>query len=194
MPGTFPLSGVIVRHGSKAMWEAGIKIQQSHTYAGSSALAYLTATEILRELPGWFDRANRSGQMVRDLLGPVADGKFFRLYGQGLLWGGEFAKTVAATDLKAACHKEGVWPYIVESPSLGLMFLVRTVSVKVLPLFLPTLLRRSPRWASTGWPWGRRFCFRISPPMDIDEDQLREGLEGLVRVVNRLKAGLPEEA
>ncbi|CAK9096373.1 Acetylornithine aminotransferase (ACOAT) [Durusdinium trenchii] len=153
--GTFPLSGVIVRHGSKAMWEAGIKIQQSHTYAGSSALAYLTATEILRELPGWFDRANRSGQMVRDLLGPVADGKFFRLYGQGLLWGGEFAKTVAATDLKAACHKEGVWPYIVESPSLGLM---------------------------------------ISPPMDIDEDQLREGLEGLVRVVNRLKAGLPEEA
>lgn len=65
--GTFPLSGVLVLHGGKTLLEHGTKILQSHTYAGSSALAYLTAIEILTEVPRWFNRAAALGRVVRDL-------------------------------------------------------------------------------------------------------------------------------
>lgn len=65
--GTFPLSGVLVLHGGKTLLEDGAKILQSHTYAGSSALAYLTAIEILKEVPCWFSRAAALGCVVRGL-------------------------------------------------------------------------------------------------------------------------------
>ncbi|CAJ1368358.1 unnamed protein product [Effrenium voratum] len=145
--GTFSLSGVAVGHGSEALREAGARIQQSHTYAASSALAYLTATEILKELPAWYNRAKTLGQMVPELLAPL-DEKFFRVCGQGLLWGVELLKKVELTKLEEACYAEGVWPYIVASP-LG---------------------------------------FMITPPMDIEEVEFRQGVGALRRVLRRLGA------
>lgn len=56
-------------HGGELLLEGGKKIMQSHTYAGSSALAYLTAIEILKEVPRWFDRARDMGAVVRSLVG-----------------------------------------------------------------------------------------------------------------------------
>jgi len=145
--GVFPLSGVVILHGGNAL--AGAKLVQGHTYAGASTLAYLTATEILKTLPHWFGRANTLGCMVREILGPCEDDEFFRLYGQGFLWGGEFFNSkVVLKDVEEACHKKKVWPYIVASPHLG---------------------------------------FMITPPMDIDQEDFRQGLERLKDVIIMLR-------
>lgn len=146
--GTFPLSGVLVLHGGKTLLEDGAKILQSDTYAGSSALAYLTAIEILKEVPCWFSRAAALGCVVREILGPCQHDSFFQLHGQGLLWGGEFLDSkVVLKDFREACHEKKVWPYIV------------------------------PSW---------RLGFMISPPMDIDEHEFREGLQRLAGVILQL--------
>ena len=112
--GTFPLSGVAIRGGANALLESGQKVVQSHTYAGSSSLAYLTATQVLREVPAWLCNVKKLGELVIEVLGPLQDEKFFHLHGQGLLWGGELLGGSDLQRLKELCQKEAVWPYFVE--------------------------------------------------------------------------------
>eukprot|EP00439_Symbiodinium_sp_Y106_P050356 s6280_g6.t1 len=106
--GTFPLSGVAIRGGANALLESGQKVVQSHTYAGSSSLAYLTATQVLREVPAWLCNVKKLGELVIEVLGPLQDEKFFHLHGQGLLWGGELLGGSDLQRLKELCQKEAV--------------------------------------------------------------------------------------
>jgi len=141
--GSYPLSGVAIKKGSKALGKDGVKVVQSHTYSGSSSMAFLTATEVLKELPNWFDHARRMGGLVEDMLRDVNDGKFLQMKGQGLMWGGIFLehdhdrRQHALALFREECIVEGVWPYFV--------------------------------------PVG----FMMSPPMDIEESEFREGLTRL---------------
>eukprot|EP00931_Biecheleriopsis_adriatica_P103263 TRINITY_DN78122_c0_g1_i1.p1 TRINITY_DN78122_c0_g1~~TRINITY_DN78122_c0_g1_i1.p1 ORF type:complete len:482 (-),score=107.24 TRINITY_DN78122_c0_g1_i1:53-1474(-) len=153
--GTYPLSGVIVKSGASLLHGKGANVQQSHTYAGSSALAYLTAAEVIAELPRWFQHASNMGQVVQEVLGPLVDGKFLMLHGQGLMWGGEFispeedVRRKALEAMKQACKEERVWPY-----------------------FVP------------------RGGFMISPTLDIEEAQFRDGLHRLSRCLAKVKASV----
>jgi len=117
--GAYPMSGVVMKRGAKVLSEAGVQLVQSHTYAGSSELALMTARMVLNEVPKWFNHAAGMGQLVSEILGPFSDGKFVRLHGHGLMWGGEFVisdkkrRSDAARLFKKACEEEKVWPYFV---------------------------------------------------------------------------------
>lgn len=119
--GPFPMSGVAVKCGAATLG----KVVQCHTYAGASALALLTAREVLKELPAWFEHAARMGGVCAEILGPCADGHFLQVQGLGLMWGGLFAdpcaerRQLALGLLRIACSEEGVWPYFV--PAGGFM-------------------------------------------------------------------------
>ena len=69
--GTFPLSGVAIRGGANTLLESGQKVVQGHTYAGSSSLAYLTAAQVLREVPAWLCNVKKLGELVIEILGPL---------------------------------------------------------------------------------------------------------------------------
>jgi len=153
--GPFPMSGAVVRRGGEALGAANSKVVQSHTYAGSSSLALLTAREVLDELPKWFEHAKRMGEVVKEVLGPCSDGQFLQVNGLGLMWGGLFTasdekqRSRCLALLREACSEEGVWPYFV--PAGG---------------------------------------FMLTPPMDIEEPELREGLQRLVRSLRRVQQKL----
>lgn len=76
------------------------------------------------------------------------------------MWGAELH--CSEQQLVAACRAEGVWPYLVVHPQLGFL--------------------------SPGKKHAFLSGFRISPAMDVDEEQLREGLSRLARVLERLRA------
>jgi len=149
--GPFPLSGIIVKDGADEL-QAGLV--QVHTYAGTSALAMLTATEVLKEVPNWFNHAHKMGELIRTTLELFNDGKFLTVQGMGLLWGGTFVDADPARKLKtlelfkAACQEDGVWPYFV----LG--------------------------------------GFMLTPPMDVDEADLKLGLERLTSCLKKVKQQL----
>lgn len=153
--GPFPMSGVAVKRGAAALGTAGSKVVQGHTYAGASALALLTAHEVLKEVPAWFEHAARMGGVCAEILGPCADGEFLQVQGLGLMWGGLFAdpsaerRQQALALLRSACSEEGVWPYFV--PSGG---------------------------------------FMLTPPMNVPEAELREGLQRLVRALTLVRGQL----
>merc|ERR1712232_1308864 len=92
---------------------------QTHTYAASSALALLTAREVIAELPNWFGHAAAMGDIVAEILNPMNDGVFMRVMGTGLMWGGAFVdpdperRQEATKIFRAACVEERVWPYFV---------------------------------------------------------------------------------
>ena len=68
--GTFPLSGVVLRDGSRLV-EQGTRILQSHTYAGANSLAFLTAAEVLREVPKWEKRVQELAGLVKERCDPA---------------------------------------------------------------------------------------------------------------------------
>lgn len=146
------MSGIAFRRGRSALCETGSKIVQCHTYAGASALALLTAKEVIDELPKWFAHASRMGDVVHEILGPCSDGTFLKVQGLGLMWGALFVHSEAQKRqealalLRVACREEGVWPYFV--PAGG---------------------------------------FMLTPPMNIDEAELREGLHRLVRSLDKVR-------
>merc|ERR1712051_191503 len=156
--GPFPMSGVAIKHGASLLGLENIRMTQSHTYAGSSALALLTAREVLLELPKWLDHAKIMGDVIVEVLGPVNDGEFLQINGQGLMWGGLLMdpspdrKQEALAMLREECRKEGVWPYFVQNG------------------------------------------FMLSPPMDIEEAELREGLMRLLACLEKVRTKfLPNE-
>lgn len=97
---------------------------------------------------------------MEDLPRQTVGEKSFECHGQGLLWGGEL-QGVKMEELRSACSQEAVWPYLVPGPPMGFM---------------------------CHGSCGSRSSPRITPPMDIDETQFREGVAALARVVGRLLA------
>lgn len=118
--GPYPMSGCLIKKGAKALAQRGAGVlAQSHTYAGSSTMALLTGTEVLKLVPEYFDHAAKMGHIFKEILGPLNDDVFCHIHGQGLMWGGQFcdqdpAKRQKALGIfKAQCEKERVAPYYV---------------------------------------------------------------------------------
>ena len=62
------LSGVAVKHGATKLGASGRTALQSHTYAGASTRALLTATEVLRELPGCLAHVQEAHNIIEQHL------------------------------------------------------------------------------------------------------------------------------
>jgi len=62
------LSGVAVKHGATKLGESGRTALQSHTYAGASTRALLTATEVLRELPSCLTHVQEAHNIIEQHL------------------------------------------------------------------------------------------------------------------------------
>jgi adenosylmethionine-8-amino-7-oxononanoate aminotransferase len=129
--GVYPISGAILKSGRKKLCDAGCTVMQSHTYAGSSVRALMTATEVLKEIPNWLPSVTKLGQEMAHIFGylaKISDGMIIS-HGQGLMWGCLFTTVGAMKEesyrnraikcFRKHCDEIGVLPYIV--PAGGLM-------------------------------------------------------------------------
>jgi adenosylmethionine-8-amino-7-oxononanoate aminotransferase len=125
--GVFPLSGVMIRRGAKALGARGRSALQSHTYSGSSALALLAGAQTLNTIPLWQPHIAALGMHCAELFADIEQASGGRMVcsGQGLMWGGLFrhpdpkVRADAGVLLKKACAEERVLPYFV--PAGGFM-------------------------------------------------------------------------
>lgn len=129
--GVYPIAGAILKQGRDKLCQAGCSVMQSHTYAGSSVRALMTATEVLKEMPKWLTHVTKLGQEMAHICGylsKISEGMIMT-HGQGLMWGGLFTKKgeMANPEFKARalkcfrkhCDEVGVLPYLV--PAGGFM-------------------------------------------------------------------------
>jgi adenosylmethionine-8-amino-7-oxononanoate aminotransferase len=129
--GVYPISGAILKSGRSQLCQAGCTVMQSHTYAGSSVRALMTATEVLREITNWLPSVQKLGQEMTHIfayLAKISDGMLI-CHGQGLMWGGLFSKEGRMKDeayrnraiqsFRKHCEQYRVLPYFV--PAGGLM-------------------------------------------------------------------------
>lgn len=119
--GVFPISGVIACHGREIFKQREKTALQSHTYAGSNVRALMTATEVFKALPSYYEGIAKIEDIMRlhsDELNQM-HGDFIRAHGQGAMWGGLFLhpdpeeRRRGSALLKAACSRAKVTPYIV---------------------------------------------------------------------------------
>ena len=90
--GTYPLSGAILKRGRNILHANKCSVMQSHTYAGSSTLAIMTATEVLKEFVSWLPSIAKLGDEMAHIvnyLAKISEGMVV-CQGQGLMWGGLF--------------------------------------------------------------------------------------------------------
>mmetsp|Transcript_10688 Transcript_10688/g.16769 ORF Transcript_10688/g.16769 Transcript_10688/m.16769 type:complete len:511 (+) Transcript_10688:66-1598(+) len=129
--GVYPIAGAVLKQGRQRLCRGGCSVMQSHTYAGSSVRALMTATEVLREVPHWMPSLAKLGEEMAYIFGyleKVSDGLFVT-HGQGLMWGGIFTKDGKMAEpayrdravqcFKKQCDEVGILPYIV--PACGFM-------------------------------------------------------------------------
>lgn len=129
--GVYPIAGAILKKGRDRLCQAGCSVMQSHTYAGSSVRALMTATAVLNEIPQWLEHISKLGEEMSHILGHisrVSEGMVM-CHGQGLMWGGLFTSEgdMGKPDYRARalkcfrkhCDEVGVLPYIV--PAGGFM-------------------------------------------------------------------------
>lgn len=123
--GVYPLSGAVLKKGRDILQANKCSVMQSHTYAGSSTRALMTATAVLRELPHWFQATTRMGQEMASIFGRLhrLSGGMITAQGQGLMWGCMFSHNGQNKDdqfrlksfatFKRNCEEVGVLPYFV---------------------------------------------------------------------------------
>lgn len=129
--GVYPIAGAILKQGRDKLCQAGCTVMQSHTYAGSSVRALMTATEVLKEMPNWFENITKLGQEMSQMCGLIsrASEGMIMCHGQGLMWGGLFTdegdmgtpeyRARAVNAFRKHCIEVGVLPYLV--PAGGFM-------------------------------------------------------------------------
>eukprot|EP00536_Pseudo-nitzschia_multiseries_P011076 jgi/Psemu1/259548/estExt_Genewise1Plus.C_3600023 len=123
--GVYPISGAVLKKGRDTLCNTGRTVMQSHTYAGSSVRALMTATEVLKEIPKWIPSIVKLGEEMAHIfryLAAISDGMLIT-HGQGLMWGAMFSRKGELRDekdrsqansiLRRNCEKVGVMPYIV---------------------------------------------------------------------------------
>lgn len=88
--GTYPLSGAILKKGRDVLHANKCSVMQSHTYAGSSTLAIMTATEVLKEFVTWLPSIAKLGEELAHIVNYLATNSegMVCCQGQGLMWGG----------------------------------------------------------------------------------------------------------
>ena len=120
--GMFPLSGAVVSRGASELRSAGKSVIQSHTYAGSSVRALMTAEAVLKELPKWTDHINRLEHVLSAGMKSFQDNSngLFISRGHGMMWGSIMDSDIdaeirqrALNILKSRCKYHGVWPYFI---------------------------------------------------------------------------------
>lgn len=123
--GCFQLSGAVLKTGRDALAAKGQSVMQSHTYAGSSTRALMTATEVLKELPKWFPTVGKLGAELGSVLKDIAEASdgMVMCHGQGLMWGGLFSRDGQCKDpmfrakaikiFQKHCDDIGILPYFV---------------------------------------------------------------------------------
>jgi adenosylmethionine-8-amino-7-oxononanoate aminotransferase len=129
--GVYPIAGAILKRGRTTLCKNGCSVMQSHTYAGSSVRALMTATEVLREVTNWLPSIAKLGQELAHIFGylsKISEGMIIT-HGQGLMWGCLFTKegkmgeagyrSRAMKSFRKHCEEVGVLPYIV--PAGGFM-------------------------------------------------------------------------
>lgn len=129
--GVYPLAGAILKKGRKTLCENGCSVMQSHTYAGSSVRALMTATEVLNEIPTWIPSITKLGKEMKYIMGyltKISNGMLVA-HGQGLMWGALFKNHGQMADpgfraraikcFRKHCEEVGVLPYLV--PAGGFM-------------------------------------------------------------------------
>ena len=129
--GVYPISGAILKRGRDILCKNGHTVMQSHTYAGSSVRALMTATEVLREIPMWLQSVTKLGQEMSNIFKYISkiSGGALITHGQGLMWGCLFSREGPLSDasvrsealkvFRKRCDEVGVLPYIV--PAGGFM-------------------------------------------------------------------------
>lgn len=123
--GVYPLSGAVIKKGRNILQANKCSVMQSHTYAGSSTRALLTATAVLKELPKWFESIAKNGEEMAHIfryLTKVSKG-MITAQGQGLMWGCMFTnegqnqdeqfRLKAFATFKKHCEEVGIIPYFV---------------------------------------------------------------------------------
>lgn len=123
--GVYPIAGAVLKKGRNALCGTGRTVMQSHTYAGSSVRALMTATEVLREIPEWMPSIAKVGVELGYIfryLERISNGMMIT-HGQGLMWGAilskggkmgeEECRRKATACLRKHCEELGVLPYIV---------------------------------------------------------------------------------
>jgi len=126
--GMFPLSGTVLSRGASELRNAGKSVIQSHTYAGSSVRALMTAETVLRELPKWTSHINQLESVLCEGMNEFQNNSngLFISRGHGMMWGSIMDSDVdmkirqrAMSVLKSRCKSRGVWPYFI--PVGGIM-------------------------------------------------------------------------
>jgi adenosylmethionine-8-amino-7-oxononanoate aminotransferase len=129
--GSYQLAGAVLKTGRDLLASKGKSVMQSHTYAGSSTRALMTATEVLKELPNWFSTISHLGVELGGVLQKVEDSSdgMIMCHGQGLMWGGLFRRNNQLSDptyrnhvikvFQKHCDTVGILPYHV--PAGGFM-------------------------------------------------------------------------
>jgi len=98
--GTYPLSGAILKRGRDLLHANKCSVMQSHTYAGSSTLAIMAATEVLKEFVTWLPSIAKLGDEMAHIvnyLASISEGMVV-CQGQGLMWGGLFTHNGQSAD------------------------------------------------------------------------------------------------
>jgi adenosylmethionine-8-amino-7-oxononanoate aminotransferase len=121
--GVFPISGAILKQGRELLCSNKCSVMQSHTFAGSSTRALMTATAVLKELPAWLPSVTKLGEEMDHIfryLTKISKGMLIG-HGQGLLWGAVFTRTGRNTDpeyranmikaFKRHCEDLNILPY-----------------------------------------------------------------------------------
>lgn len=121
--GVYPLSGAVLKEGRELLHANKCSVMQSHTYAGSSTRALMTATAVLNELPKWLPSITKLGEEMDHIfryLTKISKGMLFG-HGQGLMWGAVFSRDGLNKDeeyranliktFKDICDSIGILPY-----------------------------------------------------------------------------------
>lgn len=121
--GSYQLAGAVLKTGRDLLASKGKSVMQSHTYAGSSTRALMTATEVLKELPNWFPTISQVGAELGNVLQGVEESSdgMVMCHGQGLMWGGLFRRSDQLSDptyrnhvikvFQKHCDAVGILPY-----------------------------------------------------------------------------------
>jgi hypothetical protein len=160
----------------------GRTVMQSHTFSGSSIRALMTATEVLKTLPWWFESIKKCGDEMKVIfrhLEKISNGLIYA-QGQGLMWGALVSRQDMHQDeavrlrtincLKKNFDDVGVLPYFV--PVGGFM---------VLPLIdidVGTLYKVAERMENAliqtvkevGWTQPTPLMVEICVSLQLDEE------------------------
>eukprot|EP00977_Amphora_coffeiformis_P015732 scaffold4707_cov164-Amphora_coffeaeformis.AAC.6 len=188
--GVYPISGAILKEGRSLLATNGRTVMQSHTYAGSSVRALMTATAVLLEMPHFFPAITKLGEEMEHIFTYLSKSSNGLLvcHGQGLMWGGIFTHDGQCEDegyrarvlsvFKKHCDEVGILPYHVSN---GGFMVSPVIDVDVGTIYtmgerLEDALKRTV--SEVQWDPTRVPVKRVSSDASMDMKELIDGVLG----------------